>query len=1036
MPSYSYTLTGTSKFITRLTGIHAPIIKRPIHNLSDGTALAVIVDENDPGAKYGAKTGIARALLYQSNVDRTTWTLKAQYTLPAGTYPSADNLVIHAGACLMNDESLYFVWRGVAGALHIRGAVFTKTGPSTWTAPSSSELVWTAGTNYPVRMDLDVNPVTGHIFIGFMIRNDSNTTNRNGVRLVIRKSSSDITGMTLHDGVGSAGNVPPIGSAEEFSMAVDPMSTAGHTRINYLTSASLATKDYGDYVGWVVVDNATSAYTGRTLFTKINTGFGAGRRTSYLFSTGNGEFAIIGIGGTTSGKAFALKYKTTQSVTATPTYTASVPIKYTSVAYAMNRTGSVYADCSVTYASGRFAVHFHDASYFRNLCGRFFTNPVNGATSVLWETSGYVWDSFAGTGVTVTDTWRKAPAGAVYGGSRGGSATNRHDALLVYFSRTSPLGFDTAWASQHNRAWKAPTSVSPTAGTTVNTSLPALSAYADLDQPDPRSATTIKWQVASDSSFTLNVKEVESTGTVVVRNSHLNGTQTYVAQRLAQSLALSTGTWYVRASQQDSFLLDGAWSTAQQFSVAHPPWATDLGPSGNAIFQYGTGNVTFTWTFKDTYELDAQTAYRVVVELNDEDSTPVLDTGKISSTDKFATLLIPTTAKNQQLKWHVQLWDVDDNPGDLSSYSLFTVADPPVVTIVTPANGSLVDNARPQVEWTTDDPLGTGQAAFRVFFVSQGVVIHDSGWRNGADQSYQPDDIILANESSYSMTIQVRDGAGLENQSSVSFDTEWILPPSPNLSQLYVDTSSYDSVGKGYVRIVWENQTADPEFLSWRLYRRYHLDSSAKEADKGWQWELLYEEFSVSPPDGGVQFTYLDYSAPSGYEVHYMLTQAAVRFGSVVESSRPTIETIGRQVSLYSGHYWLVVPGADGSVEDVVRLENATADSYTEEYETEEMHIIGRGRHFEVGDRMGYAGQISLQLRHIQGSGQVSDPRRQKLDLENLKSRRIESWIRSPFGDLFLVFTGDIQFERVAGVGQSEFLNATLPYKEVYRGAY
>lgn len=1037
--AYSYTLSGTSKYIQRLTGVHSPIIKRPIHNLADGTALALIFDENDPTAKYGTKNNVAKALLYQSNADRTTWTLRASYTIPSGTFPTG-TATIHGGACLMNDESLYFVWRGVpdsgAPGYEVRGAVFSKTGANTWANPTSNELLFSPTTRFPYRFDLDRNTVTNHIFIGWMYRDDLSTAARTGVRVCIRKSPTDRTVMNLWEGVGTNGNVAHLTNAEDFSLAVDPISNSSYTRIHYITSASMASKDYGDYLGWVLVNNSTSAFTGKNwIKTGFNAGFGAGRRTTYLFATANGEFAVIGMGGSTSGKVFATRYKTTAAVTATPTYTIPVPLKYSSASYAMNRTGSVWNDCSVTYANSKFAVHFHDASTFRDVVGRFVTNPANGLTSVVWEAPTFTWDSFSGTGITITETWRKAPAGAVYGGSRTASATNIHDTLLVRYSRTSPTGFDTGWASQHNRAWKAPNSVSPTANTTVNTSLPVLSAYGDIDQPAARSPVWVKWQVASNNSFTTNLKEVESAGGTIVTNSHLNGTQTYIAQKLTQALALSTGTWYIRAAQRDIFGIQGAWSTVQQFNVAHPPWATDLGPSGSSVFQYGTGNVTFTWTFKDSYELDAQTAYRIVVEMNNDESTVVLDTGKVVSTSDFATLLIPDTAKNTQLKWHVQLWDVDDNAGDLSSYSLFTVADPPVVTIVTPAQDAVVDNARPQVEWITDDPLGTGQASFRVYFVSQGIMIHDSGWRNGADQSYQPDDIILANESSYSMTIQVRDGAALEGQSSVSFDTEWILPPSPNLSQLYVDTSSYDNVGGGYVRVVWENQTADPEFLSWRLYRRYHLASAAKEDDKGWQWELLHEEFSVSPPDDGEQFVFLDYTAPSGYEVHYTLTQAAVRFGSIVESSKPQIEDTGRQVSLYSEHYWLIMPQPSGLVEDVLRLENATADSYTEEYETEEMHLIGRGRHFEVGDRLGYAGSLTLQLRFIDGSNLLGDPRRQKLDLENFKAKRTECWIRSPFGDLFMAFTGDMQFERVAGVGRSEFTNVSLPYKEVYKSA-
>lgn len=1034
MVAVSYSITGQSKYIQRMTATNAPIIKRPIHVLADGTAVAVIVDDNDSTAKYGNKNNVVQIKLYQSNLDRSTWTLRSTYTLPAGKYPTGTQQM-HTASCLMLDESIYFVWRNAVNpdppGYGLYAAIFTKTSGTAWSAPSGYETIFLPNERYPFRIDVDINRVTGRIFVGWVYNALDSTSSPIGVDIYARMGVNSYDAMTGDYGIGSTGNIHHLNSSEDFTMAVDPISSSTYTRLTFLASCSASNKDYGDYIGWKVVRNSDNATTGKGwIKTGFNAGRGSGRRNTYMFSTGNGEFALIGMGGTSQAEGYALKYKTTAAVTATPTYTASVPVTYTAGKYLMNRTASLYHDTTVTYANGNFAIIFHDSSYFRNIVGKF------SGSKVIWETPTYTWDSYAGPFVSVTDTWRKAPAGACYGGSRRADASNQHDVLLTYYSRTNLAGFDTAWAHQSNRPWRAPGSVAPSPASVQNTSMPWLAIYADLDMPDPRSSVFVRWQVATDAGFTQQLKDVTTTLQVTVRNTHLNGTQAYITQQLSRALALSTGTWYIRAAQVDSFGTQGAWSSVQQFSVAHAPWANQLNPSGSSIFQYGTGNVTFNWAFQDSYNFDDQSAYRILIEQNDDTAAVVLDTGKIASSDRFVTLLIPDTAKNLELRWSVQLWDVDDAAGPLSDYALFTAADPPIITVLTPQNDSIQDNARPQVEWTTDDPAGTGQAAFRVFFLNDGVMVHDSGWRNGADQAYQPDDIILQNEKSYSMTIQVRDGAGLENQESVSFTTQWDVPDSPNLSSLFVDTSMYDRVNGGYVRIVWENQTADPEFLSWRLYRRYHLASSAKVDDKGQDWELIYEEFSVSPPDGGEQFIYLDYSAPSGYEVHYTLTQTAVRFGSVVESSKPSIEDAGRQVSLYSGHYWLIMPNAAGFAEDVIRLESATADSYTEEYESEEMQLIGRGRHFELGDRLGYSGSLTLQLRFIEGSERFDDPRRQKIDLERFRALRTECWIRSPFGDLFLAMTGDMQFERVPGVGRSEFTNVTLPYKEVYRGGY
>lgn len=1034
MTAISYTLTGQSKYMQRHTGMYAPIIKRPIHVLADGTAVAVIVDENDADAKFGTKNDVVVIRLYQSDLARNTWTLRQSYTLPAGKYAGGYSTQ-HAGSCLMLDESIFFVWRDTATptppGYTLYGVQFTKTGGTSWSAPGSYETIFSPADRYPFRLDLDINRTTGKVYIGWLYSALDISTSPIGVDIVVRNSAGSYTFLSGDYGIGSTGNIHPLANTEDFTMAIDPMSDASYTRLTFLASCSASTKDYGDFIGYKTVRNSDNVTTSKDwIKTGLNAGRGSGHRNSYMFATGNGEFAIIGMCGTTSGEGYALKYKTTDAVSATPTYAATVPVTYTSVKYPINRTAHLWHDTTVTYANGKFNVVWHDASYFRNIVGKFLTSTA------VWETPTYTWDSFAGSYITITDTWRKAPAAACYGGSRLADSSNQHDVLLTYYSKNNVAGFDTAWAHQNNRPWREPSSVAPSASSVQATSTPTLAIYADLDQPDPRSGVQVRWQLASDSLFTTQLKTVTLQTPTTVRNTHLDGVETYIQASLSQALALSTGTWFIRAAQIDSFGTVGTYSAPKSFTVSHAPWAAQMAPAGGVIFPYGAGSITFSWVFQDAYVFDAQMAYRVVIEENDVDSTVVYDTGKIFSFNQYVTIALPIGSKNVENKWRVQLWDMDDNPGPLSDYALFTAADPPSVTVNSPADGSIQDNARPQVEWITDDPAGTGQASFRVFFLNEGVMVHDSGWRNGPDQAYQPDDIILENEKSYSMTVQVRDGAGLDGQETVSFTTAWDVPDDPNLSSLLVDTSMYDRRDGGYVRIVWENQTSDPEFLSWRLYRRYHLRTSAKLDDKGQDWELIYEEFSVSPPEGGEQFIHLDYSAPSGYEVHYTLTQTAVRFGSVVESSKPSLVDSGRRVSLYSGHYWLIMPNAAGFAEDVIRLESATADSYTEEYESEEMHLVGRGRHFELGDRLGYAGSLTLQLRFIEGSDATDDPRRQKIDLERFRALRTECWIRSPFGDLFLAMTGDMQFERLPGVGSSEFTNVTLPYKEVYRGAY
>lgn len=1034
-PIRPYTVSGISKYIADFTSYAPPIIKRPIHVLADGTAVFVQVDENDSNSPWGTQNNVAKVNIWQSDLARNTWTKKVSYTLPAGTYSTAGSSV-HCGSVVMKDQSIYFVWRDVVSAsppgYSLHGVVFARSG-STWTAPTATELLFQPADRYPFRLDLDINKVTGDIFIGWMYSALDMSTEPIGADILVRKSSTIRTFLTGDYGVGSTGNIHPLAGSEDFTLAVDPASDATTTRLMYMTACSASSKDYGDFLGYQVVRNSDLVTLGKGwLLQGMSAGRGAGRRTSYLFAPSAGKFVLIGMGGVTSGEGYALKFTTTSPIsTVSPAWVNSTPIQYTPTKYPMDRSNALYTDVSVTYANDSFAILYHDANpgYFRDIVGKFVGDLLS------WEAPIFSWDNAIAAGIVADSKWRYSPAGGVFGGARDADSVNIHDSILVYFSRESMIAptiiTPAAWAHQFNRPWRPPYQVVPSADATVNTATPVVAIYADLDIPSPRSTLFPHFQIASDSGFTTDVKEFTGEG-AKVDGTHVEGVRLYMPSTLPQSLALTTGTWYIRARQDDSFGTHGAWwPLGNSFTVSHPPTGSNLSPSGSILFFNGVFSISFSWKFNDPYSLDSQSAYRIVVEVNDDASTAVLDTGKIASVNSFATAEIPETYKNVQLKWHVQLWDADDNAGPFSEYGLFVLADPPVVTVISPADGAVLDSGRPSIQWSTDDPLGNGQVAYRVFIMSEGVLVHDSGWKNGGDQAYTPSDIVLENAETYTVYIAARAAAGAETQVSSTFTTSWPIPADPDITSLFVDETMYDSRDGGYIQVAWQGSNIDADFLSWRLYRRYSLPNSPEIDDAGINWMLVHEEFSASPPLGQSNYTYFDYTAPSGYEVHYTLTQTVVRFGSTVESHKPSLSEIGRAITPFSSKYWLILPD-ENTPNRAIRLENATADSYTEEYETTELQVIGRGRHIEIGDRLGYSGQLTLALRYISEINNLDDPRRQKLDLEKLRAQRVQVMIRSPFGDLFTASTGDMQFERVAGVGRSEFTNVTLPYKEVY----
>jgi hypothetical protein len=1024
-----------SSFVTDFTNAVSPIIKRPIHILDDGALVAVIPQQNSPDSPYGSGDSVNKIEIWYSPADRSTWTKKATYNLPTA-FDISPGAHIHCGSVLLNDGSVYFAWRTPSPDFIIKAVVFSKTATATWTAPGSVETVFTPVGRFPYRLDLDVNRANNRVFLGWAYRGINSTTDTIGADVIVRTAANTYDFITGSYDLG--GNAQQKDSTEDFTIAIDPASTTTWTRLAYCVTVVSTTKDYGDKVYMQVVRNSDNTTQGSQLYRTINTGRSASRRSSWLFAPKNGIFTLVGVGGAGAGsEAWGMRFKTSDPITdTTPAIAQVAPITYSPLKFNTNRSNSLFSDVTVTYANDNFNILWHDTSYVYNMPGKFKGVSIFNAdtlASVSFETSQYSWDNRR---VYDPATGRGAGvASGLYGGARNAAATNMHDVLMSYFVRTSISNKDAAWLHQYNRPSRAPQSAVPGKNTVQNTSLPLIGIYADLDQKYPRTPIRPKIQIAKDAGFTTGLIEYTKSGYTAVNNTNADNTYVYIAEKLAQGNALQSGAWYIRAAHEDSFGTRGAWTVAQPFSVLHKPFASPVSPVRGATFNYGaSGQVTFTWTFGDGYEFDSQTAYRILIETNDsDDPVVVLDTGKIASTDTFVTLEIPSTSKNIQLRWSMQVWDIDDTAGDMSDYGLFMVADPPTITITTPVDGSVVDNARPFVQWTYVDPTDSTQAAYRVVILKEGVAVFDSGWKTGVETVFQADSLLLSNESSYTTVLYVRNSIALESSVSSSYTTEWIAPPDPDLSSLFIDVTGYDQRGQGYVLISWANLTADDEFLSWRLYRRYKLSDSAIVEDPGIDWELVHEEFSVSPPLDEPAYTFLDYTAPSGYDVHYTLTQTVMRFGSIVESRKVTIDDLGKMVHLASASYWLIDPEADGNPDDAIQLYGASSDSYTDEYETEIMNIIGRGRHVEIGDRLGYSGSLKVPLRFIRGSEALDGPRRQKLDLERFKAKGKAVILRSPFGDVFMANTGDLQFDRIPGVGSSEFIDVTLPYSEVFK---
>jgi hypothetical protein len=230
----------------------------------------------------------------------------------------------------------------------------------------------------------------------------------------------------------------------------------------------------------------------------------------------------------------------------------------------------------------------------------------------------------------------------------------------------------------------------------------------------------------------------------------------------------------------------------------------------------------------------------------------------------------------------------------------------------------------------------------------------------------------------------------------------------------------------GYVRVKWNNISPDPAFYSFRVYRRQTDDNLGSNPGN---WNMIWETTTLLS-----SYEFHDYTALSGQWCQYAIVQVANRFGTQVESTRG--DAISAPVFPQSSNYWLLNSDIDagnpnGTAEQYnIRLFQVTDDSFTNEYDTATLNLLGRGRHVDVGTYLGKNGTLTFKI-YDQAYPVPLSATAQRLMLENAASQNFEMYLRTPFGEIYKVSLGNIQFGRIAGVGSNEYMTATVPYMEV-----
>jgi hypothetical protein len=915
--------------------------KRMTAVLSDNTVLMAVVDNNQASVTGdgGDSTGVPKLYVYHSS-DRLTFTLKSTVTLAMLSGKIVCSFAVDAS------NNFHFAYRFSTGQIQYFKGTFAA-GP-TWSVGSAEQVVTFPGTSGAVdiqytRIDIDclgtstVNPV-----VAAVVTDTRSASKKVELRCFVRNNSNAWIAQT-------AQNLVPgdqaLSYSEDVSVSANQTVFAGDNMAYFAVSAQRigsANKDYGGVV-YMFKTLVTTGVMQRVdnIHNNYGAGYGDMIRKFWIFNISDKRWVLTGVidSGTLTGYTFVWDWNTTTNVMTTvvpPTISPGGNGSLTNVSPAAR---NVWMTCTYSRGTNTFA-YYGIGSWSSPPRTRIFS--MAGKIDLTTQKVSYqvgnqqFANDYAPSG---------APPTALWGGSHPRSVANGQYADIFAFwwkaGTTAVYRVESIMKRQPN----APTAVKPAAAAVASTDRPILQATMAFPVLYAPFRLKEQWQIASDSGFTTNLRTITEPDTDF---RYFQVTPPVADEIVDAPGELSQGTWYIRSRSIDEYGWAGAWSTGTSFTVAHKSVGGNLAPNNNQIVIYGSfGAVNFTWKFSDPSPYDFQTAYQITVE-NAIDNSAVADSGKVTSVlplgnnDGSGVVNLPTTAKDIPLRWKVVLWDSDDVKGNDSTFATFYVTDAPAPTITSPTFNQVLTTGSPTIAWNPGLAGSKTQTNFRVLITTGAQIAYDTGWAAGADVSYTIPAGFLRNGTSYTVTVSIRDSLGLDASVQSQFSTSWTPPASPQ--NLAVDPSQLDT--RGFIYVSLNPLGYDVDFIAFNLYRRA-LGTT--------EWELAVQWTSPS----STYLVYRDFLVGANETYQYTVTQVVERFGDIIESALDTGKII--TIKSQSTAYWLIHPTSPADLS--VPLHQVTSDDPTEEFEQENYHLLNRGTKVEYGDRLGFSGSLSVQLR-------------------------------------------------------------------------
>lgn len=645
--------------------------------------------------------------------------------------------------------------------------------------------------------------------------------------------------------------------------------------------------------------------------------------------------------------------------------------------------------------------------YRIGMSGAQFTNPtVNKSFFVQINTSesAIVNIPYSPTDQTTNGPW----LGTVNGAAP--TEANLISAGISYGIHTAEVqgALHEIWIEAlYNDLPTAPTITSPFSGT-INTDIPLL--FCSFSPQASGARVKAIWDIDTDPGFASpnHILFTEPDGLLRISGAPSFGSL------MPDTDKLHPATWYIRAHGIDEFGLEGTdYSSTGSFVVTHPSSALQITPN-NSSTPWNLGNVQFTWQFSDPSAtdpntgavLDVQTAYQIQIYANGN-ATLVVDTGKLFSATSTHQVTLPSMYNNVPLTWRIQVWDEGDQTAGYSTFQPFQTNAVGGVSIT-----SITTNSpNPLVEWSFTGVGDSVQTKFRVSFQTTplGSDNYNSGLITSADEFFQVPVSFLHSGDVVTAFLEVTDSAGFVADATYNYTADFSLPSSQDFE---VDSSLYDTEDFGYVKITWTNAGQDENWYSYQVWRSL---------DGGSTHEVI---FSDSTSSATVDYEFDDYLAPANSSVTYSVVQTTLPVGGIPGAEIPGIPT-WKVVITVDNNYWII--DTTFFATHYIQLRNVTADTFTDEIETQILQVIGRGQKTDIGTDWGINGTLTVQ---VFGTA-LNSAHVIKNSILAVAKAAGAVYLRTPFSDLFLVNFGNVQFDRVAGVGINEYFEATIPYNEV-----